>query len=660
VKPVFISYATSDRKEALAVCEAIERRGVTCWIACRDVQPGENYQEAIVKAIRGARAMVLVFSDRANNSDEIKKEMSLVSRFHVPMLALRIEDVEPGDAFAYELATRQWIDLFEDWDKSIDALVARVATLEASDHAEAADPTPAPAPRLAAARAVPPPSIAPRRGFTAGSLIAVAVAALTLLAIAGGSWFFLRVSQPKAEHSMEVRWTGFKTLSPDLPQTMPDAMRDEVTAAFSDDGVVGVSTASAPPPGTAPSYAFGGTIRRDGDKIRVIAHLTNERSGTTLWSNTFSYDAKQVASIPRQIAINAGNFVRCGLFGASTYPKPLPDPVLTAYLQYCHNLEIDDAPAKALDAAHKVVAAAPDFSWGWSAVQEAILAIRYESGVDDPALHAEAQQAADKAVALDPSNSQALSNDSFLIPRGDLLAREALLKKALKARALACGCEHHFYGGFLEEVGRTQEAIGEYRRGIDVLALNAGSQWSLAVVLAERGEAEESAKHAAVVSDLIGEPGADQAVKVYAAPETHDFAEAARILPLLPADAMPAKARAPLLAALQALASGNPQAKAAAVTALTANAPTPGSASLTIGMLAALGADAQALKLAADHAEMPGMRGALMRPALAAARADPAFPALADKLGLTHYWKTTAIKPDFCKAADAPAYCKTL
>jgi hypothetical protein len=70
---VFVSYATADRKQALAVCKAIERRGRKCWISCRDVPPGENYQEAIVRAIRTAQAMVLVFSQAANNSDEIKK-----------------------------------------------------------------------------------------------------------------------------------------------------------------------------------------------------------------------------------------------------------------------------------------------------------------------------------------------------------------------------------------------------------------------------------------------------------------------------------------------------------------------------------------------------------------------------------------------------------
>jgi len=125
-RPVFISYATADRKEALSVCNAIESRGTDCWISTRDVAPGENYQEAIVRSLRNSRAMVLVFSDAANNSDEIKKELSLASRYHVPVMALRIEDVEPSDAFAYELSTRQWIDAFEGWDKSIDALTQRL------------------------------------------------------------------------------------------------------------------------------------------------------------------------------------------------------------------------------------------------------------------------------------------------------------------------------------------------------------------------------------------------------------------------------------------------------------------------------------------------------------------------------------------------------
>src|ERR1700729_3084195 len=73
MKKVFISYASKDRQTALTICHALEARGQQCWISCRDIHPGENYQESIVHAIRGAGVMLLILSANANNSDEIKK-----------------------------------------------------------------------------------------------------------------------------------------------------------------------------------------------------------------------------------------------------------------------------------------------------------------------------------------------------------------------------------------------------------------------------------------------------------------------------------------------------------------------------------------------------------------------------------------------------------
>jgi hypothetical protein len=165
-----VSYASTDRKQALAVCKAIERRGTKCWISSRDVPPGENYQEAIVRAIRSASAMVLVFSEAANNSDEIKKELSLASKHHLPLMALRIEDVEPSDAFAYELSTRQWIDAFESWDRSIDVLVRHLKQTAAAAIPESAERPSAP---VHAA----PPKASRRMYFAAAAVLVLAVAA---------------------------------------------------------------------------------------------------------------------------------------------------------------------------------------------------------------------------------------------------------------------------------------------------------------------------------------------------------------------------------------------------------------------------------------------------------------------------------------------------
>ena len=107
---------------------ALENRGLDCWISSRNVKPGQNYQEQIVKAIRASKIMVLVFSANANNSDEIKKELALASQNKLVVIPVRIEDVVPSEAFAFEFAIRQWIDLFDDWENSIAYLVELVAS----------------------------------------------------------------------------------------------------------------------------------------------------------------------------------------------------------------------------------------------------------------------------------------------------------------------------------------------------------------------------------------------------------------------------------------------------------------------------------------------------------------------------------------------------
>jgi hypothetical protein len=125
--PVFISHSSKDRKVAQTICIALENRGLVCWMAGRNVGPGENFQEAIVRAIRAAKVMVLVFTDNANNSAEIKKELALASHHNLTVIPARVEDVVPSEAFAYELATRQWIDLFENWEEEIERLTNWIA-----------------------------------------------------------------------------------------------------------------------------------------------------------------------------------------------------------------------------------------------------------------------------------------------------------------------------------------------------------------------------------------------------------------------------------------------------------------------------------------------------------------------------------------------------
>ena len=553
LRSVFVSYATIDRKQALAVCKAMEDRGARCWISARDVAPGDNYQEAIVQSIRSARAMVLVFSEAANKSDEIKKELSLASRYKVPVIALRMEDVDPNDAFAYELSTRQWIDAFAGWDRSIDSLVGRIDQLSGAEPLAAIPPSSA---RRDKAR----PSRRP--------LAIVAVAAMIVPLMAAGAWWWLQ-PKPAPEHSMTVRLAGFQGLSADLPATIGDTVDAEIAAAFNAAGVVGVSMSSAPASGAAPAYALGGTIQRDGDNVRVITRLTNERSGATLWSDHYNYDGNEVAKVPRHIAVDAGNVVRCGLFGASTYPKPLPDSVLRDYMQFCQghwNPNLGEG-RKALIPAQRVVAAVPDFSWGWAAVAGGWWKVASSVGSDRLAEEARAsgRQAADRAVALDGKNSEALYIKSMLVGRRDWIGREKLLKQAIMAKRLDCGCEYHQYGWMLANVGRITEAVARLRQANDMLALYVYTPLSLADALVAAGKPDEAANYFDAAIQLAPNAVFADRIAVRKATATGDVKSL--LEPKLP---LSAELRSALVKGYRAVASRDAGARAEAVRVLVA------------------------------------------------------------------------------------------
>jgi hypothetical protein len=125
-RPVFFSFSSKDRKIAQTICAALEARGFGCWLSTRDVKPGENYQIAIVHAINQAKVLLLIFSSNSNASDEIKKELSLASKRRLTVIPVRVEDVLPDEGMSYELATRQWIDLFAGWEAAMAQLAEQL------------------------------------------------------------------------------------------------------------------------------------------------------------------------------------------------------------------------------------------------------------------------------------------------------------------------------------------------------------------------------------------------------------------------------------------------------------------------------------------------------------------------------------------------------
>ena len=109
---VFVSYSTADKPVADAVCATLERHGVRCWIAPRDILPGLDWGAAIVDAIGASKVMVLVFSAAANKSPQIKREVERAVHKGVAIIPLRIEDVPLGKTLEYFISSSHWLDAY--------------------------------------------------------------------------------------------------------------------------------------------------------------------------------------------------------------------------------------------------------------------------------------------------------------------------------------------------------------------------------------------------------------------------------------------------------------------------------------------------------------------------------------------------------------------
>jgi hypothetical protein len=137
---VFISYSTQDKAAADAICHGLETNGVRCWIAPRDVRPGADWQQEILDAIAGSKAVVLVFTAHTNQSENVKKEVSAAVNAKAVVIPFMIEDVSPEGALKYHLEGVHWLDAYlPPLENHIEKLAAAIRNLSGS-----ADAAPAP------------------------------------------------------------------------------------------------------------------------------------------------------------------------------------------------------------------------------------------------------------------------------------------------------------------------------------------------------------------------------------------------------------------------------------------------------------------------------------------------------------------------------------
>lgn len=123
----FGSHVSENRATALEIVEALEQRGMRCWIAPRDLRPGTPFDDEIAIAIEASRAMLLVFSDQCNDSEYIRREVTVAGDSQKVVIPFRIENAQPRKALRIRLSDLHWVGGFVSREWAIDEVIKTLA-----------------------------------------------------------------------------------------------------------------------------------------------------------------------------------------------------------------------------------------------------------------------------------------------------------------------------------------------------------------------------------------------------------------------------------------------------------------------------------------------------------------------------------------------------
>ncbi len=121
---VFVSHAKEDAAAARRIAAFLEAEEIRCWIAPRDVPPGEDYGAAILKGIEECDALLLVLSERSNESHFVHREVERAVSKAKPVLPVRIREIAPSGSLEFFISSAQWIDA---WRPPMEQHLAQLA-----------------------------------------------------------------------------------------------------------------------------------------------------------------------------------------------------------------------------------------------------------------------------------------------------------------------------------------------------------------------------------------------------------------------------------------------------------------------------------------------------------------------------------------------------
>jgi len=386
-RDVFVSYASQDAAVANSLVEALEQRGIGCWMAPRDVKPGAQYADAIVRAINESRTLVLVLSESAIGSSHVGREIERAASKHKQIIALKIDAAALTPALEYFLSESQWIDAM--------ALGMPAAFSKLSESIGQASTPTSSVIGAAGPRAANPVILTGLRTGRVSTRVVVAGAVLVGAATAVGLAY--RFWQSKHEEASPV----VAAISDKSIAVLPFAdMSEKKDQEYFGDGMAEeiidllVKIPELIVPARTSSFYFKGkstqipeiakqlgvrnilegSVRKAGDHLRVTAQLVRADTGYHLWSETYDSSIDDVFKTQDEIAEAVVKALKVSILKAEVIrERPTSNnDAYTLFLQ-AQSLARRGNSADSLaaqDDLQRAVALDPQFALAWAVIAE--------------------------------------------------------------------------------------------------------------------------------------------------------------------------------------------------------------------------------------------------------------------------------------------------
>jgi TolB-like protein/tetratricopeptide (TPR) repeat protein len=321
------------------------------------------------------------------------------------------------------------------------------------------------------------PAAAPRRRFAAG--------VLALLLISGCAWGVWRFRAPAAPVSPSIAVLPFLNLSADpANEYFTDGLAEELTDALCNAGGLRVASrtsafffkgkqADAREIGAKLHVAFvvEGSVRKQGDQLKVTAQLIRTDDGYHAWSGSFERKLSDVFAVQQELAGSLVNALQVKLTGTQSRrlkkTHTASPQAFDLYLQGKHvsNSYGPDSRVRAEQLFRQAIAADPAYALSYAALAD--LYMHSNILADRPAREtvSRANTAIHQALALDDELAEAHAILGSLSARHeyDWATAERHLRHALELNPSSALAHNQLAQNVLAPQGRWQEALAENR-----------------------------------------------------------------------------------------------------------------------------------------------------------------------------------------------------